>query len=53
MKQDETQFSVKIQYNEKHGSYVVIPKPILEEIGEPENIVFEIKKGKVGVYGKI
>ena len=43
-KSDETQFPVRIQYNEKRGSYVVIPKPILESMDKPQQIVFELKK---------
>ena len=44
-KQDETQFPVKIQYNEKRGSYVVIPKPIIDKLNEPDEVIFEIKHG--------
>ena len=52
-KKDETVFPVKLHYDDKRGCLAIIPKPILEEIGEPEKIVFEIsKKGKVGVRGK-
>ena len=50
-RQDETQFSVSIQYNEKRGSYVVIPKPILEKLDNPSEITFSILKNKILVYG--
>ena len=48
-KEDETQFSVKIQYNEKRGSYVVIPKPILEKLDSPDNLLFTLKNDKIVV----
>ncbi len=46
-KSDETQFLVSVQYNEKRGSYVVVPKPILEKLNSPDNLRFSIKNNKV------
>lgn len=45
-KKDQKQFSVGVFYDERRGSMVTIPKPILEELGEPNEIIFEIKKNK-------
>lgn len=45
-KKDQKQFSVGVFYDERRGSMVNIPKPILEELGEPNEIIFEIKKNK-------
>lgn len=45
-KKDQKQFSVSVFYDERRGSMVNIPKPILEELGEPNEIIFEINKNK-------
>jgi len=45
-KKDQTKFPVGVFYDERRGSMVNIPKPVLKELGEPNEIVFEIKKNK-------
>lgn len=48
-KKDQKQFSVGVFYNERRGSMVNIPKPVLEELGTPNEIIFEIKKNKISI----
>lgn len=43
-KKNQTKFSVTIFYDNRRGSMINIPKPVLEQLGEPSEIVFEIKK---------
>ena len=47
---EETKFPVKIQYNDRRGCQITIPRPIVEKLDSPEIIVFEIKKnGNISV----
>jgi hypothetical protein len=49
-KKDQKEFSVSLFYDDRRGSMAVIPKPILEKLGIPSNIKFEIKKnGKITI----
>ncbi len=49
-KKDQKEFSVALFYDDRRGCMATIPKPILEELGVPNNIKFEIKKnGKITV----
>ena len=43
-KKDQKKFPVGVFYDERRGSMANIPKPVLEELGEPNEIIFEIKK---------
>jgi len=45
-KKDQTKFTVSVFYDERRGSMINIPKPVLEELGKPSEIIFEIKKNK-------
>jgi len=45
-KKDQTKFTVRVFYDERRGSMVNIPKPVLEELEKPHEIIFEIKKNK-------
>ena len=51
-KKDETKFNVKLQYHDTRGCMVIVPKPILQELHEPEKITFQLNKknGKIVVY---
>ena len=50
-KKDQKQFSVGVFYDERRGSMINIPKPILEELGKPNEIIFEIKKnGNITIF---
>ncbi len=52
-KKEQTKFSVGLFYNERRGHMATIPKPIVEQLGDPEKIVFAIgKDGDVEVYGE-
>ena len=48
-KKDETIFDVNVNYHKKRGYQVYIPKPVMEELGEPAVIDFIIKGKKVEV----
>jgi hypothetical protein len=45
-KKDETEFTVSVNKHETRGYQVNIPKPIMELLGEPEKITFEVKPSK-------
>jgi len=41
-KKDAREFTVSINHNETRGYQSSIPKPIIEALGEPDKITFEI-----------
>ena len=43
-KNNATEFSVNVNYNDQKGSSTRVPKPILEKLGNPEKITFVIGK---------
>jgi hypothetical protein len=45
-KKDETEFTVSLGQNEVKGYWCTVPKPIVELLGEPQRITFEIKGNK-------
>ncbi len=49
-KKDETEFRVSITENKSCGtSYSYIPKPILEELGNPIKLMFKKSKSQIVV----
>ncbi len=49
-KKDETEFKVSITANKQSNtSYSYIPKPILEQLGDPTSLKFLMTKGKIVV----
>ena len=48
-KKDETQFTVSLGQNDVKGYWCTVPKPIVELLGEPESLTFEINKSKIEV----
>ena len=49
-REDQTKFPVRIQYDDRRGCQITIPRPIVEKLNNPEKVTFEIKKnGKVEV----
>lgn len=46
---DETKFTVSINYDEKKGSVIRIPKPILAKLGKPKMITFVIEQGEIKI----
>ena len=42
--EEQTKFPVKIQYDDRRGCQITIPRPIVEKMNNPEIVVFEIKK---------
>ncbi|MXX20335.1 MAG: hypothetical protein F4Y82_00015 [Cenarchaeum sp. SB0665_bin_23] len=54
-KKDETEFVVSLFINKSRGSMCVVPKPIVDLLGEPKSLTFIVKNGRVTVeaHGKI
>ncbi|HEX9678624.1 hypothetical protein [Nitrososphaera sp.] len=48
-KKDATEFKVGVNFVDKRGYSSTIPKPVMEALGEPENIKFIVKGKKVEV----
>jgi len=48
-KKDAKEFTVSVNYNEDRGYQSSIPKPIIELLGEPDTITFEIKGNNVKI----
>ena len=48
-KKDAKEFTVSVNYNEDRGYQSSIPKPIIEALGDPESITFEINGKKISV----
>lgn len=45
-KKGETEFTVSLGYNDAKGYWVTVPKPIVEMLGEPRKITFEVRADK-------
>ncbi len=43
-KKDETQYTVRLNHDERRGCIAIIPKPILEELSQPDQITFKMSK---------
>lgn len=48
-KKDAKEFTVSVNFNEDRGYQSTIPKPIIEVLGDPETITFEINGNNVKV----
>jgi len=48
-KKDAKEFTVTVNHHETRGDLMYIPKPIMELLGEPEKITFEVKGKKIEV----
>lgn len=48
-KKDAKEFTVGINFNESRGYQSSIPKPIMDALGEPETIKFEINGNSVKI----
>lgn len=48
-KQDETEFTVSVNYNELRGYQSSIPKPIIDHLNNPKKITFVIDKKLVKI----
>lgn len=48
-KKDAKEFTVSVNYNESRGYQSSIPKPIIEALGDPETITFEINGKNVKI----
>lgn len=45
-KKNETEFTVAVNHNATRGDLVYVPKPIMELLGEPDRITFQVKSSK-------
>ncbi|MGH2639048.1 MAG: hypothetical protein ACRDF4_07190 [Rhabdochlamydiaceae bacterium] len=48
-KENASEFSVSVNYNEHRGYAATIPRPIMEFLGKPDKITYSIKGKKVEV----
>jgi len=48
-KKDAKEFTVSVNYHEDRGYQSSIPKPIIEILGEPDTITFEINGNNVKI----
>lgn len=48
-KKDAKEFTVSVNYNEVRGYQSSIPKPVIEELGEPDKVKFVIDHGSVKI----
>ncbi len=48
-KKDETVFDVNVNYHEKRGYQVYVPRPVMDNLGDPSVIDFVLKGKKVEV----
>jgi hypothetical protein len=53
-KKDATEFTVSVNFNKDRGYQSSIPKPIIDELGEPDKITFVIdgKNIRIKVKGE-
>jgi hypothetical protein len=48
-KKDAKEFTVSVNYNETRGYQSSIPKPIIDLLGEPEQVTFVINGGNIKI----
>ena len=48
-KEGATEFTVSVEYHKVKGYSCTIPKPIVELLGEPKKLTFEVKGKKIEV----
>ena len=48
-KKDAKEFTVSVNYNEDRGYQSSIPKPIIEALGDPDSITFEINGNTIRI----
>ncbi len=48
-KKDETEFTVSLFIDRSRGSMCIVPKPIVDMLGEPDKVTFRIKGNKITV----
>ena len=48
-KKDETVFDVNVNYHEKRGYQIYVPRPIMDALGDPDMIDFVLKGKKIEV----
>jgi len=46
-KKDETEFPVSLSFDGTNSKRCRIPKPIIDFLGDPESLKFNLKNGKV------
>lgn len=48
-KKDETEFTVSLFVDRSRGSMCIVPKPIVDMLGEPDRVTFRIKNNRITV----
>lgn len=48
-KKDATEFTVSMSYHPTRGAQCIVPKPVVDTLGQPEKVTFKIEKGSVHV----
>jgi hypothetical protein len=48
-KKDEKVFDVNVNYHEKRGYQIYVPRPIMDALGDPDVIDFVVKGKKIEV----
>ncbi len=43
-KKDETEYTVNLNHDKRRGCIAIIPKPILEKLSQPDQIMFKLSK---------
>ncbi len=46
-KKDETEFTVSLNLDESRGAICIVPKPIVEKLGNPDKIKFILSGKKI------
>ncbi len=50
-KTNATNFTVTVNYDEKRGSLIRVPKPVLAKLGNPTKLTFVVKNSKIEIVG--
>lgn len=43
------EFPVGVNFDRRRGSQVTLPRPVLEELGNPSKVTFRLARGRVSV----
>jgi hypothetical protein len=46
---DAREFTVGVSFNEKRGYQVVVPKPVMAHLDDPDRLTFALTKNRVEV----
>jgi hypothetical protein len=46
-KKDETEFTVGVNYDERRGAQISLPKPIAKRLGNPKKVRFSLRGRRI------